>query len=80
MDALLKFLDRLEQHRIKYTLERNHEDAIMVVIAVPGERWEVELFADGTIETERFVSNGSVRGGDTIEELFRIHASPGVAR
>lgn len=73
MDALLKFLDRLEQHRIKYVLERNREDAIMVLLAVPGERWEIELSADGTIEVERFVSNGSIGGADMIEELFRIH-------
>ncbi len=75
MDALLKFLDRLEQHGIKYVLERNHEDAIMVVLAVPGERWEVEFFTDGKIEMEKFVSDGSIRGGDAIEELFRIHST-----
>jgi len=26
----------------------------MVEIAVPGERWEVEFFEDGTVETEIF--------------------------
>jgi hypothetical protein len=30
----------------------------MVRAIVPGQRWEIEFFADGEIEIERFVSTG----------------------
>ena len=42
----------------------------MVEIAVPGERWEVEFFADGTVEVERFVSEGGICGESELEKLF----------
>ena len=34
----------------------------MVIVDIPGERWEVECFEDGEIEVERFVSAGVERG------------------
>lgn len=57
LSKLLAFLDRLEQANIAYGL-KHVRDTIMVVISVPGERWEVEFFEDGEIEIERFVSTG----------------------
>jgi hypothetical protein len=50
MTRLLEFLTQLEQRKIHYTLEHNRKEAIMVLIAVPGERWEVEFFADSEVE------------------------------
>ena len=34
----------------------------MVTVVLPGERVEVEFFADGSVEIERFISNGTVSG------------------
>lgn len=34
----------------------------MVRVDVPGERWEIDYFADGEIEVERFTSLGVERG------------------
>jgi hypothetical protein len=42
----------------------------MVMIAVPGERWEVEFLTDGSIEVEKFVSDGEIFGEEAIDELF----------
>ncbi|HXU35560.1 MAG TPA: hypothetical protein VN937_04300 [Blastocatellia bacterium] len=42
----------------------------MVIAAVPGERWEIEFLDDGTLEVERFVSNGQVCGEEALGELF----------
>ena len=58
MEDLLEFLCRLEAHRLSYTLAHNRDESIMVTIAVPGERWEVEFFADGAVEVEVFTSDG----------------------
>lgn len=42
----------------------------MVLIAVPGARWEVEFFADGSIEVEVFESSGSLQGPEMLARLF----------
>ena len=66
---LLKFLDRLEGAKVPYRL--NHvRDSIMVEIAVPGERWEIEFFADCHVEFERFMSSGVVKGANKPEALL----------
>jgi hypothetical protein len=57
LGKLLAFLDQLEQQKLHYRLS-HVRDSIMVEIAVPGERWEVEFFDNGEIEIERFVSTG----------------------
>lgn len=66
MGKLLRFLRRLDEDKISYRLERSR-DPIMVVVDVPGQRWEVEFYEDGEIEIERFVSTGVV-GAD--EEML----------
>jgi hypothetical protein len=57
LSQLLRFLQQLEDANIWYRLE-HVRDSVMVLLAVPGERWEVEFFRDGHIEVERFVSAG----------------------
>ena len=42
----------------------------MVTVAVPGERWEVEFLNDGSVEVEKFVSNGEIGGEEALGELF----------
>ena len=70
MSKLLEFLDCLEREKIWYRLE-HVRDAIMVETAVPGERWEIEFFADGHVEVERFRSDGHIGGDEMLEALFR---------
>jgi hypothetical protein len=78
MDRLLSFLCSLENNRIHYTLQHNRGEAIMVLIAVPGQRWEVEFFADGHVEIERFVSteDGVVSDASLLEVLLRDYGDP----
>ena len=35
-------------------------DSILIEIAVPGQRWEVEFMANGKIEIEKFISGGVI--------------------
>jgi hypothetical protein len=79
MQKLLDFLTRLERAHIHYALEHNRDDAIMVNVATPGERWEIEFFADGHTEVEIFRSTDEgVREGDALlEELLAREAEPG---
>ena len=69
MKKLIDFLNKLEEKNIYYTLNKVR-DAVMVEVAVPGERWEVEFFADGAVEVERFVSEGEICGESELEKLF----------
>lgn len=67
---LLTFLKRLEDHKVWYRLE-HIRDWVMVLLAIPGERWEVEFFEDGHVEVERFISNGEIADEDLLQGLFR---------
>jgi hypothetical protein len=67
---LIDFLCRLEAAKIHFSLSRIRDETVMVEIAVPGEHWEVEFFADGTIEIERYRSNGKIEDASALKELF----------
>jgi hypothetical protein len=71
---LLVFLRQLDDAKISYRLRHSREDAIMVEINVPGERWEVEFLEDGDVEVERFKSNGDILDEQALEELFIRHS------
>lgn len=58
MKKLLEFCSRLRELGAPYTIEHNHDDALMVIIASPSDRWEVKFNLDGSIEGENFVSQG----------------------
>jgi hypothetical protein len=77
LQQLLDFLCRLEKSKIPFRLEHNRNESIMVLIAVPGERWEVEFFADGEIEVETFVGGNEILAGQearaALEKLFEVH-------
>lgn len=69
-DKFMFFLQTLEQQKLSYTLDHSRDEAIMVIVAVPGERWEVEFLSDGSVEVERFISNGEIAGENALDELF----------
>jgi len=73
---LTTFLKKLEQAHIHYTLASHREDAIMALVSVPGERWEIEFLGDGSVEVERFLSNGEICGEEALHELLHRYADP----
>jgi hypothetical protein len=78
LQALLDFLTGLERAKINFRLDRCREDTILVRVDVPGERWEVEFFANGEVEVERFgPTERGVGGGQEarqlLAELFEKH-------
>jgi hypothetical protein len=58
MRNLLEFCEALNRLRVRYDLRVAREDAVMVTTVVPGQYLEIEFFADGSVEIERFVSQG----------------------
>lgn len=69
-DRLIIFLQNLEKQTIDYSLAHHRDEAMMVIVAVPGERWEIEFLSDGSVEVEKFVSNGEIAGEEALTELF----------
>ena len=70
---LLDLLGRLREAKIYYTLGQVRDDALMVEVSVPGERWEIEFVDYGDevqVEVERFVSGGDIDGESALVELF----------
>jgi hypothetical protein len=70
MEAFLDFVKELSARKIYYSLSVAREDAVMVEITVPGEKWEVEFFADGRVEVEIFKSDGEILGLEAINKLL----------
>ena len=70
MKKLLCFLEELDKRKIYYRINKIRE-SILIEVAVPGQRWEVEFFEDDHVEIEKFISNGVLYGQEEIEVLFR---------
>ena len=69
LDAAAKFCAELERRHADYQL-KIVRDALMVSVAVPGERWELEFFDDGAVEVERFVSQGVSEDGSALQKVL----------
>jgi hypothetical protein len=70
---LLALLRRLGDAKIAYTLRHSRDDAIMIEVAVPGERWEIEFVDYGEsvqVEVEKFASAGEIEGERALDDLF----------
>lgn len=59
----------LDNRNIYYKLNKVR-DSIMVEVAVPGQRWEIEFMSNGSIEIEKFLSDGEIYGYSEIKKMF----------
>ena len=71
LKVLTEFVDRLDECRISYTLNGAVRTSIMVCVALPGERWEINFYDDGDIAVEIFTSDGQLFDESKLEELFK---------
>ena len=71
--TLFSFLQELRQAKIHYRLSDPRDDAIMVEVVVPGERWEIEFAEDGGVEVEVFRSDGQIRDASALTDLLNRH-------
>jgi hypothetical protein len=61
---------KLQAAKIFFTMTTVREDAVMFLITVPGERWEVEVCPDERLEIEVFRGSGGVQEAAKLHELF----------
>jgi hypothetical protein len=78
INELIELLEKFEEKKIYYKLNKTRDDTIMIEVAVPGQRWEIEYNTYGKspkhsckIEIEKFVSNGTLYDESELETLFR---------
>ena len=76
LNELINFVEKLEEHKIYYRLNKTRDNAIMVDVAVPGQRWEIEFNTYGersshAIEIEKFISEGIIHGEAELDILFK---------
>lgn len=71
LKEFIHFLNKLEDNNIFYKLSKVRNDSIMVEVAVPAQRWEIEFMEDGTVEIEKFISDGSIDDVKELDSLFK---------
>ncbi len=62
---------RLDAARLSYELSIIRSESVLFSVAVPGERWEIELMIDGSTEVEVFRSNGEILDAASLDALFQ---------
>lgn len=67
----ISFLNQLEDSKIFYKLDKVRNDGIMVEVVVQGQRWEIEFMEDGSVEIEKFISDGNIYDVHQLEVLLR---------
>ncbi len=70
---MLALLDRLREAKIACGLRQSRDDALLIEVNVPGERWEIEFvdYDDEVhVEIERFRSDGRIDDETALDELF----------
>lgn len=70
MNNLFSILKKLEDKNIFYKLARIR-DSVLIEVVVPGERWEIEVFEDGHLEIEKFISSGDIYDEKEIYNLLK---------
>lgn len=67
---LHNLLKDLERRKVDYSLRVVRPDVITVMVAVPGERWEIEIDEEASIEVERFITTGTILDKSSLEDLW----------
>lgn len=71
LKEFINFLNKLEDNSIFYKLNKVRNEAIMVEVVIPGQRWEIEFMEDGTVEIEKFISDGNLYDVKELDNLFK---------
>lgn len=69
-NELLSFLKKLRSVNIHFELTQIRDEAVMILVTVPGQRWEIELVEDGKFQIEIFKSDGNIFDESALEDLF----------
>ena len=74
--ALLEFIEKLKRVDASFRLASIRRESIMVEVYAPGEHWEIEFMADGSLEIERFTSTGDIYDANALKDLWTLFQAP----
>ena len=73
MEKLFGFCAALDRLNVRYGMQVVRDQAVMVTLVVPGRYFEIEFFVDGSVEIERFVSEGvDVASDSDLDDVLAI--------
>ncbi len=61
----------MKEANIFFKLAHHLDDATTFEVAVPGQRWEIDCYDNGTVEVEVFRSDGSILDEAALDRLIR---------
>ena len=69
---LMEILAKLEEKNIYYKLDMvsTEHDRILIEIAIPGERWEIEIDHESNVFIEKFFSDGTIYPMDELDKML----------
>ena len=70
---IFSILKELEDAKIFFRIERTDAESILISAAVPGERWEIQIFENGEVGVEIFASDGTILAGEELRHLIQRH-------
>lgn len=70
LENLLSIIEQLKNAKIFFSIAVTRDDAITIHAAVPGQRWEIDVFADGETQLEVFRSEGEILGHGCLRDLI----------
>jgi hypothetical protein len=74
MKKIFEIMSRLREAKIYFEMSSHRDGYVMLSASVPGERWEIEISDDGTVDYEIFSSDGEMRDELFLEEKIRHFA------
>ena len=75
-ETLQSIFGSLEEASIHFTVSRNRDDAVSIQAVVPGERWEIDVLDDGTVDFERFIGDGEILDAEALEGSIAKFSEP----
>ena len=69
---MMEILAKLEEKNIYYKLDMvsTKHDRILIEIAIPGERWEIEIDHESNVFIEKFFSDGTIYPEDELDKML----------
>jgi hypothetical protein len=70
--VLFDILSRLKEAKIYHSVGIYRYDMVTINAAVPGQRWEIDIAEDGSVDFEIFRSDGKIEDATSLDELIKI--------
>ena len=71
---IMDIVNRLKRANIFLSVDNYREDAISIKAVVPGQRWEIDVLSDGTVDVEVFKSDGTLFHEQALEDMIKEFA------